>query len=120
MSDQNRIFNEIVTILLEIEEGVNEKYKKQEIQKQNEQGEYAIYVKINLILAEGDVDLNHAECQDRLIRIKTGLADLINIPFGKTPLKMVKPNTTIVSKAVRSDTSKPEQKEQQREGSSTK
>jgi hypothetical protein len=106
--NQAKVYKKIVEFLTTYNKQRTIDNLETETQRKNEQGAYAIYVKIKLITVEGDVDLDDAECQDRFNNIKTGLAYIINkLPLEKTPFGKYTPDTTIKPKTVRSDTAKP-------------
>jgi hypothetical protein len=80
---------------------------KEDAQRQSIEGEYAVYVKVKLIVVAGEnVDLDDAVCQDRLIEIKSGFAHLINkLPLDKFHIgKINEPTKVILTKNARSDT----------------
>ena len=107
LKQQYQSFQDIVRLYTKANDIANKKIIQIDSDRQKESGDYAIYVKIKLILVEGDVDLDDAECKDRFNNIKTGIANIINkLPLEKTPFGKYIPDTTIKPKTVRSDTAK--------------
>ena len=105
--NQAKVYKKIVEFLTTYNKQKTIDNLETETQRKNEQGAYAIYVKIKLITVEGDVDLDDAECQDRFIRIKTGFADIVNkLPLENIHIGKYIPDTIIKPKTARSDTAK--------------
>ena len=106
-SKQAKVYRNILDFYTKYNKQKTIENSETDTQRRIEQGAYAIYVKIKLILVEGDVDLDDAECKDRFNNIKTGFANIINkLPLENTPFGKYIPDTTIKPKTVRSDTAK--------------